>query len=57
MREAASDLTRRAIAVGILLVAAYLLFKVVVSAVTAVVWIAVVVVAVIGVIWALRVLA
>jgi len=54
MRAAATDLTRRAIAVLILLVAAYLLFKIVLSAVMAVVWIAVLVVAVVGVIWALR---
>ena len=56
MREAATDLTRRAVAVLVLLVAAYLLFKIVLSAVMAVVWIAVLVVAVVGVIWALRVI-
>ena len=56
MRAAATDLTRRAIAVLILLVAAYVLFKIVLSAVMAVVWIAVVVVAVIGLVWALRVI-
>lgn len=41
---------------GILLVVAYILFKIVLSAVMAVVWIAVIVVAVIGLFWALRVL-
>lgn len=56
MRAAATDLTRRAVAVLVLLVAAYVLFKIVLSAVMAVVWIAVLVVAVIGVFWAIRVI-
>ena len=56
MRAAATDLTRRAVAVLVLLIAAYILFKIVLSAVMAVVWIAVVVVAVVGVLWALKVI-
>ncbi len=43
-------------AVAVLLVAAYVLFKVVLGFVTAVAWIAVGVLAVVAVVWALRVL-
>ena len=56
MREKASDLGRKAIALVVLLIAAWLLFKVVIGAVAAVAWVVVAVVAVIAVIWALRVL-
>ncbi|MGH2846258.1 MAG: hypothetical protein ACRDL0_09655 [Thermoleophilaceae bacterium] len=47
---------RKAIAVAVLLVLAYLLFKVVLGFVTAVAWIAVLVLAVIAGIWAFGVL-
>ena len=43
-------------AVGILAVAGYVLFKVVLGFVTTVAWIAVIVLAVVGIVWALRVL-
>jgi hypothetical protein len=56
MGELASDAGKKVLAVGILLVAAYLLFKIVLGFVMAVAWIAVVVVAVLAVIWAVRVL-
>lgn len=56
MREAISDLGRKAIALAILLVAAFILFKLVIGVVTAVAWAIVAVVAVIGVLWALRTL-
>ena len=56
MGEAASQAGRKLLAVAVLLVAAYVLFKIVLGFVTAVVWIAVVVLAVVAVIWALRVL-
>jgi hypothetical protein len=56
MGQLASDIGRKILAVGILVVAAYILFKVVISAVAAVVWIAVVVLAVVGVLWAIAAL-
>ncbi|HZG49139.1 MAG TPA: hypothetical protein VEY90_06425 [Thermoleophilaceae bacterium] len=56
MRQLASDIGRKALAVLVLLVAAYILFKLVLGFVAAVAWIAVAVLAVIAVIWALRVL-
>ena len=43
-------------AMAVLLVAAFVLFKVVLGVVTAVAWIAVVALAVVAVVWALRVL-
>lgn len=56
MGEALSQAGRKLLAVAVLLLAAYVLFKVVLGFVTAVAWIAVVVLAVVAVIWALRVL-
>jgi uncharacterized membrane protein (DUF485 family) len=56
VKELASQAGRKILAVGVLVLAAYLLFKVVVGFVASIVWIAVAVVAVIAVIWALRVL-
>jgi hypothetical protein len=56
MGELASEAGKKILAVGILVVAAYLLFKVVLGFVMAVAWIAIVVVAIAAVIWALRVL-
>jgi hypothetical protein len=52
----ASDFGRKIVAVAVLLLVAYLLFKVVLGFVTAVAWIAVIVVAVIAAIWAVGVL-
>jgi hypothetical protein len=56
MREMASDVGRKLIAVAVLLVAAWLLFKVVIGVVATVAWIVVAVVAVVAVIWAVGVL-
>ena len=52
----ASDLGRKLIAVVVLLVVAYILFKVVLGFVAAVAWIAVLVLAVIAAFWAYGVL-
>ena len=56
MGELARETGRKALALGILLLAAWVLFKVVLGVVSAVAWIAVVVVAVLAIVWALRVL-
>ena len=56
MGEALSDIARKVLAVAVLVVAAYILFKIVIGAVAAVLWIVVAIVAVIAIIWALRVL-
>jgi len=53
MREAASNAGRKAIAIGILLLAAFLLFKAVIGTVVAVFWVVIAIVAVVAVIWAL----
>lgn len=56
MSEALADIGKKGLALAILLVAAYLLFKVVIGVVTAVAWTIVAVLAVVGVIWAVSVL-
>ena len=56
MGELASRAGRKILAVGVLVIAGFVLFKVVLGFVTAVAWIAVLVVAVLAIIWALRVL-
>jgi hypothetical protein len=56
MRETAGDLGRRALAILVLIVAAWILFKVVIGLVTAVATVVVVVLAIFAVIWAIRVL-
>ena len=56
MGQLASDAARKLLAVVVLVVAAYILFKLVLGFVAAIAWIVVAVVAVIAVIWALRVL-
>jgi hypothetical protein len=53
MRESASELGKKALALLILLGAAYLLFKLVVGAVSAILWTVFVIVAVVAGIWAL----
>jgi hypothetical protein len=53
MREAASNLGMKALAVAVLLVAAWILFKFILGFLTAVAWIALVIGAGIAVIWAL----
>ena len=52
----ASDFGRKLIAIAVLLVVAYILFKVVIGFVAAIAWIAVLVLAVIAGIWAFCVL-
>ena len=56
MGEALSDIARKVLAVAVLVVAAYILFKIVLGFVAGIAMIIVAVVAVIAVIWALRVL-
>lgn len=56
MGEFAADIGRKAIAVAVLLVAVWLLFKFVIGVVAAVAWIAVVVLALVAVVWAVGVL-
>jgi hypothetical protein len=56
MGELARDTGRKALALGILLLAAWVLFKVVLGVVTTIAWIVVVVVAILAIVWALRVL-
>jgi uncharacterized membrane protein YccC len=52
--ETASSLGKRALALVVLLVAAFVLFKIVLSVATFLVWIAIVCVAVIALVWAAR---
>jgi hypothetical protein len=54
MREAASDLGRKALAVLVLLVAAWILFKIVVGVVGFVFWVVLAVLAVFAILWALN---
>jgi predicted membrane protein len=56
MGQAVSDAARKLLAVAVLIVAAFFLFKIVLSMVAAVAWLAIAVVAVFAIIWALRVL-
>jgi hypothetical protein len=56
MREAGADLGRRALAILVLLVAAWILFKVVIGIVTAAATVIVVVLAIVAIVWAIRVL-
>ena len=56
MGEALSNIARKLLAVVVLVVAAYILFKLVLGFVLGIVWILVAIVAVLGVVWALRVL-
>jgi hypothetical protein len=56
MAETAKAAGIKLLAIAVLLIAAWVLFKVVLGVVTAVAWIAVVVLAVVAVVWAIRVL-
>jgi hypothetical protein len=56
MREAATNLGTKTLALAVLLVAAYVLFKLVLGFVAAIAWMVIAIVAVLAVIWALRVL-
>jgi hypothetical protein len=54
--EFASQAGRKILAVAILVVAAYVLFKLVIGFVMGIVWVLIAVVAIVAIIWALRVL-
>jgi hypothetical protein len=56
MGQLASDAARKLLAVAVLVVAAFILFKLVIGFVAAIAWLVIAVVAVIAVVWALRVL-
>jgi len=56
MKESLSGLAMKAVAVVVLLIAAWVLFKVVLGVVTAVAWVAVIILAVVAVLWAMSVL-
>jgi hypothetical protein len=56
MGEAISDIARKVLAVAVLVVAAYILFKIVLGVVAGIAFFVVAIVAVLGIIWALRVL-
>ena len=56
MKEAARDVGRRAVAALILIVAAYILFKIVIGIVASVLWILLAVVALVALVWAVKVL-
>ena len=53
MREAASNLGMKALALAVLLVAAWVLFKVVLGVLTGLAWVALVLGAVIATVWAI----
>jgi hypothetical protein len=53
MREAASNVGRKVVAIAILALAGFLLFKAVIGTLVAVLWVVVAIVAVVAVIWAL----
>jgi hypothetical protein len=55
MNRIASQAARKGLALLVLMVAAYVLFKIVLGVVTALAWIVVAVVALVAVVWALRV--
>jgi hypothetical protein len=56
MGQLVADAGRKLLAIGVLVVAAYVLFKMVLGFVAAVAWIVIAVVAVVAVVWALGVL-
>ena len=56
MRAHAANAGKKLLAIAVLLLAAWILFKIVLGFVTAVAWIAVAVLAVVAVVWAIRVL-
>ena len=56
MGELATQAGKKVLAVGVLVIAAWVLFKIVLGFVAAVAWIVVVILAIVAIIWALRVL-
>jgi hypothetical protein len=55
MNRIASEAARKGLALLVLMVAAYVLFKIVLGVVTALAWVVIALVAVVAVVWALRV--
>ena len=56
MREAASDLGRRALAIFVLAIAAWILLKIVIGIVAGIATVIVVILALVAIVWAIRVL-
>ena len=56
MGQLASDAARKLLAVAVLLIAAFVLFKLVLGFVAAIAWVIIAIVAVMAVVWAIRVL-
>jgi hypothetical protein len=56
MGQLAADAGKKLLAIGVLLVAAWILFKVVIGVVATIAWVAVVVLAIVAVVWAIRIL-
>jgi hypothetical protein len=56
MGQAVADLGKKALALVVLLVAAWILFKIVIGAVAAVAWVVIAVLALVAVVWAIRTL-
>ncbi|MFN2615824.1 MAG: hypothetical protein ABR581_01735 [Thermoleophilaceae bacterium] len=56
MGQLASDAGKKLLALAVLLLAAWILFKVVLGVVAAIAWIVVVVLALMAIVWAIRVL-
>ena len=56
MGQAVADLGKKALALAVLLVAAWILFKLVIGVVAAVAWVVVAVLALVAIVWAIRVL-
>jgi hypothetical protein len=56
MGQAISDAARKLLAIAVRVIAAFVLFKVVIGFVAAIAWVIIAIVAVMAVVWALRVL-
>ena len=56
MGQKAADLGKKALALVVLLIAAWVLFKVVIGVVAAVAWVVIAVLALVAIVWAIRVL-
>ena len=56
MAQSAANAGKKLLALGILLVAAWVLLKIVIGFVASIAWIAVAILAVVGIVWAIRVL-
>ena len=56
MGQIAADLGKKGLALGVLLLAAWVLFKMVLGVVAAVAWVVIAVLALVAIVWAIRVL-